>query len=178
LWCRAFSFLRTNKTLKSLHSAGNLVLRSHLFPPFVSILWSCFKRTRRLRVFPSQARTASKPRSIGGFDGSVLVGPHIESSTLGGTEFIEVPSTASGTVRYRLPAMTVSAHSGGHGQQQTTIGTISTLSLPYASSGTSPMLQNTAASWFETIHTLSCISSSTVFEHYLRPSLEQPASRH
>ncbi len=52
LWCRALSFLHTNKAPKSLAvhvMLVHLVQRNHVFPPFVSILWpTCCKRTHHL----------------------------------------------------------------------------------------------------------------------------------
>jgi hypothetical protein len=47
LWCRALSFLRANKVLKTLQ-VGVQRDATASFPPFVSILWPCYKITRHL----------------------------------------------------------------------------------------------------------------------------------
>jgi hypothetical protein len=55
---------------------------------------SCILRAKRELLFSRTTATRQECEdwvARGGFDGSVLVGPHIESSTLGSTESIEVP---------------------------------------------------------------------------------------
>jgi hypothetical protein len=49
-----FPFSAPTRPSNPLRSACNVMVRNHVFPPFVLTLRPCCKRTRHLRVFPSK----------------------------------------------------------------------------------------------------------------------------